>query len=335
MNTSTVLPLMDCTVNDQMMPFTYFYYMIFLIGIIGSSVALWAFIHQPKNSKSINVYLTNLLTSDFLLTLALPFKIAVDLGIAPWKLKIFHCQVSACLIYINMYVSIMFLAFVSADRYLEITRTSKMFKIQNTGFAKMMSSVIWLLLVLITIPNMLIPIKDISEKPLVTCAEFKTQLGLHWHTLTTFICIAIFMNASAVILISNGLILKRLCHETDNQNYKNVKRAMRNILIVTVGYVVCFVPYHIVRLPYTLTQNKVINDCSLRRSLFLAKESTILLAVLNLCFDPILYFYLSHSFREKVTEAFRPQRKTSEKIPKKNRECQNLKDTEDQRIVAS
>ncbi|KAK6478654.1 putative G-protein coupled receptor 171 [Huso huso] len=300
-----------CTVNDQMEPFTYFYYVIFLTGIIGSSVALWAFTRHGKNNKCINIYLINLLTSDFLLTLALPFKIVVDLGIAPWKLKIFHCQFSACLIYINMYASIIFLAFVSVDRYLQITQSSKLFRIQNVGFAKMMSGVVWGLVLFIMVPNMLIPIKTIEEKTLVTCAEFKQELGLNWHMLTNFICIAIFLNASAAILISNGLVLKRLCRNRNYENHQNVKQAMFNILVVTLGYVVCFVPYHIVRTPYTFTQNKVITDCSLKRSLFLAKESTLLLSVLNLCFDPVLYYHLSHSFRQKVSEAFKPQRQPS------------------------
>ncbi|XP_015216115.1 G-protein coupled receptor 171 [Lepisosteus oculatus] len=307
---STVSPSSGyCTVNDQMVPFTYLYYLIFLIGILGSSVALWAFTRNCKNKKCINVYLINLLTSDFLLTLALPFKIAVDLGIAPWSLKIFHCQVSAVLIYVNVYASILFLAFVSADRYLQISQASTLFRIQQVGFAKVMSAVVWGLVLFIMVPNMAIPIRSVKEKPLVTCAEFKQEVGLHWHTLTNFLCLAIFVNASAVILISNGCILRRLCQAQEEGKHSTVKQALFNIEMVTAAYIVCFVPYHVVRTPYTFVQNQVITDCSLRRRLFIAKESTLFLSVLNLCFDPILYFYLSRSFREKITEAFKPQKR--------------------------
>jgi hypothetical protein len=44
-------------------------------------VALWVFLHNYNDKKSINVYLVNLLTVDLLLTLALPFKVAKDLGV--------------------------------------------------------------------------------------------------------------------------------------------------------------------------------------------------------------------------------------------------------------
>ncbi|XP_064158649.1 G-protein coupled receptor 171 [Anguilla rostrata] len=302
-----------CTVNDHMLPFVVLYGFIFLTGLAGSLLALWAFVRSHNAKKCMNVYLLNLLISDFLLTLALPFKIAVDLEVAPWRLKIFHCQVSAVLIYINMYASIIFLAFVSADRYLQITQSSRLYRIQEVGFARMMSAVVWALVLFIMVPNMAIPIQDIREKPLVTCAEFKQELGLHWHMLTNFLCMAIFLNTSAAVLISNGFVLKRLWGSRSGspEEQTSIRQATRNIAMVTLAYMVCFVPYHGVRTPYVLTQNQFITGCPARRHLFLAKESTLLLAVMHLCFDPILYFYLSHSFRQRFTEAFQPRRNSS------------------------
>ncbi|KAL4677420.1 hypothetical protein H8959_020094 [Pygathrix nigripes] len=259
--------------------------------------------------------------ADFLLTLALPVKIVVDLGVAPWKLKIFHCQVTACLIYINMYLSIIFLAFVSIDRCLQLTHSCKIYRIQEPGFAKMISTVVWLMVLLIMVPNMMIPIKDIKEKSNVGCMEFKKEFGRNWHLLTNFICVAIFLNFSAIILISNCLVIRQLYRNKDNENYPNVKKALINILLVTTGYIICFVPYHIVRIPYTLSQTEVITDCSTRISLFKAKEATLLLAVSNLCFDPILYYHLSKAFRSKVTETFASPKET--KAQKEKLRCEN------------
>ncbi|XP_048837725.1 G-protein coupled receptor 171 [Brienomyrus brachyistius] len=300
----------DCRVNDQMLPFTFFYSLIFLIGIVGSMLALWVFCYSRDAKKCINVYLINLLTANFLLMLALPFKITIDLGAATWNLKIFHCQVSAVLIYINMYASIIFLAFVSADRYLQIAKSSRFFRIQDVGFARMMSLVVWALVLFIMVPNMAIPIKTIPEKPHVTCAEFKQVVGLHWHTLTNFLCMAVFLNASAVVLLSNGFVLKRLWagRRGNPEEQDGARRATRSIGTVTLAYIICFVPYHLVRTPYTFTQNQVLSGCSLKRQLFLAKESTLLLAVMHICLDPIVCFYLSHSFRQKITEAFQAGR---------------------------
>ncbi|KAM6258076.1 G-protein coupled receptor 171 [Porphyrio hochstetteri] len=294
----------QCHVITELEPFTYFYYLIFLMGFIGSCFALWAFTQKGHKQKCMSIYLINLLTADFLLTLALPVKIIVDLGIASWKLRIFHCQVTACFIYLNMYLSIIFLGFVSMDRCLQLMHSSKIYRIQEPGFAKMLSAVVWTMVLLITVPNMAIPIKTIEERPGVGCIDFKTKFGRDWHVFTNFICTAIFLNFSAVILISNFLAVRQLYRNKYSESYANVKKALINILLVTAGYLLCFVPYHIVRIPYTLSQSDAITSCSLKQALFKAKESTLLFAVSNLCFDPILYYHLSKSFRLKFTETF-------------------------------
>ncbi|NXG78839.1 GP171 protein, partial [Baryphthengus martii] len=294
----------QCHIGEEMEPFTYFYYLIFLMGFIGSCFALWAFTQKGQKEKCMSIYLINLLTADFLLTLALPVKIIVDLGVASWKLRIFHCQVTASFIYMNMYLSIIFLGFVSMDRCLQLMHSCKIYRIQEPGFAKMLSAVVWTMVLLITVPNMAIPIKTIEERPRAGCIDFKTKFGRDWHVFTNFICTAIFLNFSAVILISNCLVVRQLYRNQYGESYAKVKKALVNILLVTAGYLLCFVPYHIVRIPYTLSQSDTITSCSLKQALFKAKESTLLFAVSNLCFDPILYYHLSKSFRLKFTETF-------------------------------
>ncbi|KAM3835541.1 G-protein coupled receptor 171 [Vipera latastei] len=297
----------ECNIYSQMQPFTYIYYLIFLIGFIGSCFALWNFLKTKKHHKCMNVYLINLLTADFLLTLALPMKIIVDLGVAPWKLKIFHCQVTACLIYINMYLSIIFLGFLSMDRCLQLTKRYKIYRIQEPGFAKMISAVVWVMVLFIMVPNMIIPITEIEESSNVGCIDFKTKVGRDWHVFTNFICTAIFLYFSAMVLISNFLVIRLLYQNKGTEGYPRVKRALVNILLVTASYIICFVPYHIVRIPYTLSQSKtIITDCFLRESLYKAKESTLLFGVSNLCFDPILCFYFSKTFRLTKTKRFVP-----------------------------
>lgn len=309
-----------CPVYRNLQPFTYFFYLVFLIGIIGSCFAAWAFLQKNANPRCVSIYLVNLLTADFLLSLALPVKIVVDLGVAPWKLRIFHCQVTACLIYINMYLSIIFLAFVSIDRCLQLTYSYKIYRIQEPGFAKMISAVVWVMVLLIMVPNMVIPIKDVQVKPNVGCMEFKREFGRNWHLLTNFICLAIFLNFTVIILISNCLVIRQLYRNKYSENYPNVKRTLINILLVTTAYIVCFVPYHIVRIPYTLSQTEVISDCATRISLFKAKEATLLLAVSSLCFDPILYYHLSKAFRLKVSETFASHKENTAQKEKPRRE---------------
>uniref|UniRef100_A0A8C7UNK0 G protein-coupled receptor 171 n=1 Tax=Oncorhynchus mykiss TaxID=8022 RepID=A0A8C7UNK0_ONCMY len=238
-------------------------------------VALWVFLHSYNDKKSINVYLVNLLTVDLLLTLALPFKVAKDMGVAPWGLM-----------------------------------SSRLFRIQEVGFAKLMSVMVWLLVLLIMVPNMALPIQDVPERKFLSCSKLKQEVGLHWHGLAVFLCTILFLKASTAVLVSNGLVLKRLlASRNDPEQWRHARRATINVTAGTAAYVVCFVPYHVVRTPYTLAQTEVITpDCQTKRHLFLAKESTLLLVVLHLCLDPVLYYYFSKTFRKRVREVFRSRR---------------------------
>ncbi|XP_024299307.1 probable G-protein coupled receptor 171 [Oncorhynchus tshawytscha] len=201
-----------------------------------------------------------------------------------------------------MYVSIFFLTFVSVDCYMQIRLTSqcsRLFRIQEVGFARLMSVMVWLLVLLIMVPNMALPIQDVPERKFLSCSKLK-QVGLHWHGLAVFwmvFCTILFLNASMAVLDSNGLVLKRLlASRNDPEQWRHARRATVNVMAVTAAYVVCFVPYHVVRTPYMLAQTEVITpDCQTKRHLFLAKESTLLLVVLHLCLDPVLYYYFSMS----------------------------------------
>ncbi|XP_026234527.1 probable G-protein coupled receptor 171 isoform X2 [Anabas testudineus] len=295
-------PEKQCIINDQMGPFTAFYIFIFIFGLPGNLLSVWVFISNPRaKQQSTSVYLINLLVADLLLLLALPFKILKDLGVAPWNLMVFHCQASAVTIYISLYASVAFLAFIITDRYLQDCNTLRSLRLQEVGFARLLSLVVWLLLLLIMVPNMALPIKQVQEQQYLSCSSLKKDISLHWHTLTIFLCTALFVNASAAVLISSGLALKRLLgSRSDPKLWMNARRATVSVTAVALAYVLSFVPYHVVRMPYTLAQTKVITDCQTKRQLFLGKESTLLLSVLHLCFDPLLFFYLYRPFRETI-----------------------------------
>lgn len=82
----------------------------------------------------------------------------------------------------------------------------------------------------------------------------------------------------------------QLSTQTVSSHHK-FNKSKRNILVLVVVFCVCFVPYHLVRLPYVFISNCTFNTL---------KELTILLSVLNVCFDPLIYFMFCKAFREQL-----------------------------------
>ncbi|KAM4566543.1 G-protein coupled receptor 171 [Odontesthes bonariensis] len=289
-----------CIVNDQMGPFAVLYVLILIVGLPGNLLSIWAFVCRRRAKKqSCTVYLANLLVADILLLIALPFKLLKDLEAAPWKLMVFHCQASAVTIYISLYASIAFLAFIITDRYLQDRHSVHSLRLQEPGFAWLLSLVVWMLLLLIMVPNMALPIQQVKEQRYLSCSSLKKDISLHWHALTVFLCTALFLNASAAVLLFSSLALRRLLHSrSDPKLWVDARRVVATITVMALAYILSFVPYHVVRTPYTLTQTRVITECQTKRQLFLGKESTLLLSVAHVCFDPLLFFYLDAPFRE-------------------------------------
>ncbi|XP_011480454.2 probable G-protein coupled receptor 171 [Oryzias latipes] len=289
-----------CIVNDQMRPFIVLYILILTVGLPGNLLSAWAFVRccKAKEKRSAGVYLLNLLVANLLFLGALPFKVLKDLGAAPWSLMVFHCQCSAVVTYISLYASVAFLTFIIVDRHLQDRHSAHSLRLQEPSFAWLLCTVVWLLLLVIMVPNMALPTKQVQVQRYLSCTSLKEELGLSWHTLTVFLNTALFLNASAAVLVSSSLALKHLLRSRSAA----ARRTLVSVTLMALAYVLSFVPYHAVRTPYTLAQTQVIRDCRTRRQLFLGKEATLVLSVLHVCLDPLLFFHLDPAFRGVIQD---------------------------------
>lgn len=83
---------------------------------------------------------------------------------------------------------------------------------------------------------------------------------------------------------------------TSTRSWTLVK-ARRKLLLVVVVFCLCFVPYHLVRLPYIFLKRQ----CSGDSSLFFLKELVIMVSTFNICLDPLIYFIFCKAFRARLS----------------------------------
>lgn len=282
--------------------FPLLYSVVFLAGFLLNSLAALAFIRIPTTSSFL-VYLKNILLSDFVMTLMLPFKILTDSELGLWQLKAFVCRFSAVIFYETMYISIVLLGLISLDRFLKIMRPFGRFWLQNVTSAKIISGSVWLLFFCLSLPNMILSNREVTPHTVRKCASLKNQLGLKWHEAVNYICQLIFWTVLILILMFYAVIAKRIYSsyvKTQTTECKIRQRAKGKVFIIVGVFFVCFAPFHFVRVPYTLSQTVKSMDCSTQNQLFIAKESTLLLATANICMDPLIYIFLCRQFVEKA-----------------------------------
>ncbi|NXQ30406.1 P2Y14 protein, partial [Alaudala cheleensis] len=285
--TTTVIPLLYC--------------LIFLAGLSLNALAAWLFLHVPS-TRSFIVYLKNIAVADLLMSLTFPFKILADSGIAPPELSLFVCRYSAVVFYMNMYIGITFFGLIGFDRYYKIVKPLFTSFVHTVHYSKVVSVIIWLLLMLMSFPNMILT-NEIAKDNYSRCIGLKSELGRQWHKATTYICTGIFWIVFFLLIIFYASISKKIY-----SSYKKFRRSSdvakrktsRNIFSIMFVFVICFVPYHLCRTPYTLSQTSSQFSCQSQKSLYYAKEFTLLLSAANVCLDPIIYFFLCLPFREKL-----------------------------------
>ncbi|XP_051013160.1 P2Y purinoceptor 13 [Acomys russatus] len=279
--------------------FPALYAAVFLTGVVLNTLALWVFVHIPSSSTFI-VYLKNTLVADLIMTLMLPFKILSDAHLAPWQLRLFVCTFSSVVFYATMYVGIMMLGLIAFDRFLKIIRPFRKCFAKKTAFAKIVSTVIWLLMFLISLPNMVLS-KKATPSSVKKCASLKSPLGMLWHQVVSHACQVIFWTVFILMLLFYVVITKKVynSYKKFKSKGRKHKRLEAKVFIVIAVFFVCFAPFHFVKVPYTYSQaNKT--DCRLENQLFVAKEATLFLATTNICMDPLIYIILCKKFTERV-----------------------------------
>lgn len=290
----------DNKINQVLFPLLYTF--IFFVGIIMNGLAMGVFFQISSKSNFI-VFLKNTVISDILMILTFPFKILSDARLVSWELRGFVCKVSQVIFYFTMYISIIFLGLITIDRYL---KTAKPFRSSTTGnvsAAKVLSILIWVFMFSLSLPNMILTNKEPTQETMKKCADLKSDFGLLWHEIVSYVCQFIFWVNFAIIIICYTLITQELYKSykrTRSMGKANKKTVNFKVFIIIGVFFICFVPYHFARIPYTLSQTRDVFKCSTQNTLFYIKESTLWLTSLNACLDPFIYFALCKSFRKSL-----------------------------------
>ena len=95
-----------------------------------------------------------------LTTLTIPVKVFKYPGVGSWHVRVFYCRYSNPLFYLSMYVSILFLALISLDRYLKIVWPFGRYALQKVRVGQVLSATIWVVML-----SLALPIFILAEKP--------------------------------------------------------------------------------------------------------------------------------------------------------------------------
>ncbi|MBN3297057.1 GPR34 protein, partial [Amia calva] len=292
----------NCTIDENTLriPLALVYTMIFVFGLLGNTLALYVFLCMESKKNSVRVFLINIAIADLILIICLPFRILYHSANNHWMLSPIFCKVVGNVFYMNMYISITLLGFISVDRFIRIERHCRKYPIQRAKWSAVICGVIWALSIAAIIP--MIVLSECNDTP-GKCFNYKHRKHAKGKAYFNLFMVIIFWIVFCSLVLSYVKIAKKLLtlsrEKPDLPNAQKYHRTAKKSFFVLVIFAVCFVPYHIFRIIYIWSQ---IGDptCYWKNIIDKTNEVALLFSAFNSCLDPVMFFLLSGSVRKLI-----------------------------------
>lgn len=303
------------------------YGIIFLLGIIGNGLVICVVGYQKKVRNMTDKYRLHLSVADLLFVLTLPFW-AVDAA-SKWYFGSFLC-VSVHVIYsVNLYSSVLILAFISLDRYLAVVRATNSQTTRNLLASRVIYVGVWLPATILTVPDLVfarVQSSDSSnidfiddnletaESRLICQRIYPQETSLIWSAIFRFQHILVgFILPGLVILICYCIIIAKLSQGSKGQLLK--KKALKTTIILILCFFSCWLPYCVAIFLDTLIMLGVVPSyCELQQAVERWISITEALAYFHCCLNPILYAFLGVKFKKSARNALTVTSRSSQKV---------------------
>ncbi|NWW82056.1 GPR34 protein, partial [Climacteris rufus] len=307
LNASEIHNDAHCSLDDKSLSlaFIIFYSIIFLFGLAGNFIALFAFlcIHQKRNS--IQVYLLNVAVADLLLIFCLPFRIFYHVTNNIWRSGRILCKIVGTLFYMNMYISIVLLGLISLDRYIKINKSVKRPKMLTTTRSVQICCTVWAIaltgFIVVVAPSFF----KSGDSNSTQCFHYRSKQKAMTEAILNYITVLIFWIVFFLLILSYVKIAKNLLKISRRRsNFPNAgkyTKTARNSFIVLIIFTVCFVPYHMFRFVYITSQLQT-PTCYWQGIIHKCNEVMLIFSSFNSCLDPVMYFLMSRSVRKTVLQ---------------------------------
>ncbi|MED6271687.1 hypothetical protein CHARACLAT_022856 [Characodon lateralis] len=276
---------------------------ISVLGIALNIFVLMVFILHKKPCTVAEIYLTNLAAADLVLVSFLPFWAVSAWNKHKWIFGRALCKMVNVGILMNVYCSIYFLVLVSIDRYLALVHPLSHEIMRRPKFAKIGCVLVWILGFLLSIPKLII--RELAPHGNITkCSENDTNIR---HVNELMISVFAFFIPIFIVIFCTVKILKTLRGRSKERakTKKTDHKATILVLAVLLAFLICWVPFHLLKIPALLSHVGILTGCSSEHILYFCGQIFTYLAFSNSVLNPILYVIAGKNFRDKVKELFR------------------------------
>nr|XP_023648607.1 C-C chemokine receptor type 4-like [Paramormyrops kingsleyae] len=269
-----------------------FYYTIFMLSLLGNGLVLYIIYKYEKLKTVTNIFLLNLVISDLVFSLSLPFWAVYHSS--EWIFGRILCKLVGGLYFVGFYSSILFLTLMTLDRYLAVVHAITSAKNRRNAYAVVASLVVWGVSILATVKEFVLYNVQRNEQSGMLCEE----TGFSKHILNTWQLVGyyqqfvlFFLFPLAVVLYCYTRITIRIIHTRMREKC----RAVKLIFVIIVAFFICWTPYNVVIMLRAEQISSKFDSCTseLDYALYITRN----IAYLYCCVNPVFYTFVGKKFR--------------------------------------
>ncbi|AWO95569.1 purinergic receptor P2Y G-protein coupled 1-like [Scophthalmus maximus] len=302
----------NCTFVDRLMQHYFLpvsYSIIFIVGLVGNVTSIGVYVTKLRPWKSSSILMVNLAVTDLLYVLSMPFLVHYYSNGDSWVLGDFMCRFVRFGFHFNLYGSILFLTCHAVFRYVVVAKPLRALQVQQKFWGIVACSAVWVIAAAEIFP-MLTMISLTEHDNKTYCLDFASTIpaegdedtdDMRWYSLT--LTTVGFLLPLVVVSMCYICIGRKLADGPSMTTSCRMRARCSTVLILVV-FVVCFLPYHLLRELRIETRSRLGIPCMVERVVHAAYIVSRPLAGFNTFFNLALYTLSGDQFRGALLNTF-------------------------------
>ncbi|XP_067291425.1 C-C chemokine receptor type 4-like [Pseudorasbora parva] len=264
-----------------------FYYVIFTISILGNGVVLLVVYKFEKLNSVTNIFLINLVASNIIFTLTLPFQAVHHSD--QWIFGEALCKLVNSADNLGFYSSILFLTLMTFDRYLAVVHCVAASKRRQSCYAIALSAVVWAVSLLASLDSFFHFTTEQDSWSGWTCNDTS---GSEWKAYGLYKQLLLFFLFPLVVFV---YCYVRITLTVLATRMVGKHRTVRLIFVIVLMFFIFWSPYNIILF---LNETRYSKECD--SNLPYVEYVTRNVARFYFCINPVFYTFLGRKFQDHV-----------------------------------